>query len=210
MTQKAEMIGKKFGRLTPIKDLGVKRVHTSYLCKCECGNEVEALGNALRNGNTKSCGCIRRPNLVGYENENCVVVAKARNQVWQVKCKHCGELHTQHQRQIRKGAMSMQCPEYKAPNWSGLDRWDGIIRRKYGITLEEYEQKLEDQGGVCAICGKPDEVEGRRMAIDHCHDTGAVRGLLCGNCNRGLGNFQDSHQLVAKAAEYLLKYANAR
>jgi hypothetical protein len=69
---------------------------------------------------------------------------------------------------------------------------------------------LEDQGGVCAICSKPDEVEGRRMAIDHNHDTGAVRGLLCGNCNRGLGNFQDDIDMLKKATDYLVKFSNAR
>lgn len=210
MTEKAQMIGKKFGRLTPIEDLGTKRVHTLYLCRCECGNEIEVLGYSLRSGNTKSCGCIRRPNLVGYENENGIVTAKVRNQMWEIQCKHCNGTHTQNQRQIKNGARSRQCPEYRAPNWSGLDRWDAIIRRVYGITLAEYEQKLKDQGGVCEICGKPDEVEGRRMAIDHCHDTGKVRGLLCGNCNRGLGNFQDNAELVAKAADYLFKYSNAR
>mgnify|MGYP000094078581 FL=1 len=62
---------------------------------------------------------------------------------------------------------------------------------------------LEAQDYKCAICGNEDEVEGRRLAIDHCHSTGDVRGLLCGKCNRGLGLFYDNQELLNKAIQYL-------
>lgn len=57
---------------------------------------------------------------------------------------------------------------------------------------------LEEQGGVCLICGRA-----ALMQVDHCHDTGKVRGLLCSPCNRGLGSFKDSLALVQAAADYL-------
>lgn len=210
MSERAEMIGKQFGRLTPVEVIGTKRIHLVYRCVCECGNEVEVLGNSLRSGNTKSCGCIRRPNLVGMENDHGVVVSKVRNQMWEISCKHCGETHVQNQRQLRRNSHSTSCSAYKPPNKMFEDRRDGIVRRQYGITLADYNEMSAKQSGKCAICGNGDEVEGRRLAIDHCHNSGKVRGLLCGKCNRGLGLFYDKQELLENAISYLTKYALAR
>lgn len=76
----------------------------------------------------------------------------------------------------------------------------------FGITQEDYDRMLEAQNGQCKICGsdKPD-ASGRKknFHVDHDHVTGKVRGLLCHNCNVGLGNFRDSSELMKKAASYL-------
>jgi len=75
--------------------------------------------------------------------------------------------------------------------------------RVYGITQAQYDEMLEKQNGKCAICNNPDEVEDRKLAIDHCHTTGRIRGLLCGKCNRGLGFiFKDNPDLLLKAISY--------
>lgn len=58
------------------------------------------------------------------------------------------------------------------------------LARRYRITIEDYERLLESQGGVCAICKTPPR--SYRLAVDHCHDSGAVRGLLCVSCNSKL------------------------
>ena len=84
---------------------------------------------------------------------------------------------------------------------------DREIRRnnlwqKFKITLDEYDAMLESQGGVCAICEKPCP-SGRALAVDHCHDTGQIRGLLCMKCNRGLGLLGDSVEQHQKCIEYL-------
>lgn len=79
---------------------------------------------------------------------------------------------------------------------------DKLLRRKYGIGQAEYNAMLADQGGVCAICGE--ENSDRILAVDHHHGTGAVRGLLCGNCNQGLGRFRDSPDFLTRAIAYLL------
>lgn len=81
------------------------------------------------------------------------------------------------------------------------------LKVNFGISLEEYTAMLERQNGLCAICGEPEKgaMRGRpiELAVDHDHETGAVRQLLCGNCNKGLGNFQDSPELLTLAALYL-------
>lgn len=81
----------------------------------------------------------------------------------------------------------------------GRDHCPGLVRR-YGLACVEYNQKLKDQGGVCAICGKPDR---RRLSVDHDHDTGAVRGLLCSRCNSGIGFMDDDLTRLRAAVRYL-------
>ena len=76
------------------------------------------------------------------------------------------------------------------------------IRKGYGVEPEQYEAMGEEQGWVCAICGKPSP-EGFRLAVDHDHSTHKVRGLLCSSCNQGLGRFKDNPELLMKAIEYL-------
>src|SRR4030095_3098139 len=72
--------------------------------------------------------------------------------------------------------------------------------KHYGLTNKQYDKLLESQGGGCAICGR---LPGKRMlAVDHDHDTGKARGLLCYACNSGLGNLQDSADILRKAIIY--------
>ncbi len=82
------------------------------------------------------------------------------------------------------------------------------LRRKFGITPEDYDAMLASQDGGCAICGVKDPSIGmnttrRYFSVDHNHETGEVRGLLCGRHNTGIGCFQDDATLLAKASQYL-------
>jgi hypothetical protein len=79
--------------------------------------------------------------------------------------------------------------------------------KSYGISIERYEEMEKAQNGLCAICKSPRK-EGIRFNIDHNHDTGQVRGLLCSGCNRGLGYFKDRPDLIKKAADYLISNDN--
>ncbi len=80
------------------------------------------------------------------------------------------------------------------------------LQSKYGMTLEGYGQLLLDQGGVCAICKSGDpRNKGERFTIDHDHETGEVRGLLCGPCNAGIGGLRDDPDLLIEAWAYLLR-----
>lgn len=77
-----------------------------------------------------------------------------------------------------------------------------MLSKKYDMSLEEYNRMLAKQGGVCAICQKPPS-EKRQLAVDHCHRTQGVRGLLCTKCNLGLGCFDDAEDLLQQAVTYL-------
>jgi hypothetical protein len=72
------------------------------------------------------------------------------------------------------------------------------LKAKYGITDEDYDAMAEAQGYRCAICESD-----APFVVDHCHQTGRVRGLLCHNCNVGLGHFKDNPQILTAALQYL-------
>lgn len=90
-------------------------------------------------------------------------------------------------------------PEKKEQTKNSMLRW------RYGLTPEQVAAMREAQQGCCAICAV--ELSTTVTNIDHCHKTGKVRGVLCVNCNRGLGAFGDNIQNMEKALEYL-KHAN--
>lgn len=95
---------------------------------------------------------------------------------------------------------------------------NAYLVRTYRITLEDYDELLRQQNGVCAICSKPPGEtrpdQGRKqgrpvrplLAVDHDHASGKIRGLLCLPCNRGIGFLEDSVETVASALEYLRKH----
>lgn len=81
-----------------------------------------------------------------------------------------------------------------------------VTLAKYGLTVEQYEAILAAQGGRCAICreeNKSPNVKYVPLCVDHCHDTGKFRGLLCNKCNLGMGNFDDDPERMEAAAEYV-------
>lgn len=88
--------------------------------------------------------------------------------------------------------------------------WKKIIERKWkangilDMSYERYEAMLESQDYSCLICSKQ-HTEEKKLFVDHCHNTGHVRGLLCNNCNNGMGKLKDSVELLEKAITYLKK-----
>jgi hypothetical protein len=108
-------------------------------------------------------------------------------------CRECGQQFSPYR--SHQESCSKKCREKKAERTFNL-------RHKYGLTIEEYEQRLNQQGGVCAICKKAEPAR-RRYAVDHDHRTGVVRGLLCTRCNNALGCFHDDPLLMDRAAQYI-------
>lgn len=80
------------------------------------------------------------------------------------------------------------------------------LKASFGITIERYNEILTSQSHKCAICGMSQIENGKALAVDHCHSTGAVRGLLCSRCNYGLGMFLDSVNTLSSAISYLHKH----
>ena len=80
------------------------------------------------------------------------------------------------------------------------------VLAQHGLTEDQYNEMVEAQDGVCAICERPCDVAGK-LSVDHCHETSRVRGLLCKRCNSGLGFFREDIDLLARALAYL---ANVR
>ncbi len=77
---------------------------------------------------------------------------------------------------------------------------------KYGLTLEEYDTLVEKQKGLCAICGRKESIPNKSLSVDHCHNTGKPRELLCNKCNTGLGMFKDDIKIVENAIKYLERF----
>lgn len=80
---------------------------------------------------------------------------------------------------------------------------NNYLKKKYGITLEQYEAMEHTQNHVCKICEKPQTGRYQNLAVDHCHTSGKVRGLLCDYCNRGIGMLKDDPKTIEAALKYL-------
>lgn len=90
---------------------------------------------------------------------------------------------------------------------------DKYLKRNYGISYQQYQEMFDAQGGLCAICQRPETRVYKKtgdvmmLAVDHCHKTGTNRQLLCSFCNHGLGNFGDDVTLLCAAIAYLERHA---
>lgn len=114
---------------------------------------------------------------------------KARG--FQYTCKAC-------RRSLRKSAYT--CPDSDTKDYRKFKH----LHQTYGISRQEYMKLLESQDSRCKICGlKETDIYNSKLHVDHSHTTGKIRGLLCRACNHGVGNFNDSTELLAKAITYL-------
>lgn len=104
--------------------------------------------------------------------------------------------------------------KYRASEKYRRTSMNAHLKRKYGISFDDYDAMLTKQGGACMICGSTDSgrewkdgrVQRMKLFVDHCHKTGVVRGLLCNNCNVGLAQFKDSPEILNKAISYLIGF----
>lgn len=77
------------------------------------------------------------------------------------------------------------------------------LKNTYGLSIDEYNGMIKNQDGKCKICGVRAEDVSRGLSVDHCHETGKIRGILCHKCNSGLGFFNDDEELVERGLNYL-------
>lgn len=105
------------------------------------------------------------------------------------------------QRANRERASATQRRNNARPERKRKSR-DAYYRRTFGISADGFDALLAAQGGGCAICGRRPERDAS-LHLDHCHDTGRIRGILCLSCNQALGHFHDDPALLEAAARYL-------
>jgi|LauGreDrversion4_2_1035121.scaffolds.fasta_scaffold1300472_1 hypothetical protein len=127
------------------------------------------------------------------------------------KCPVCKTLD--HPKAESKGHLCKPCASDRSTKW-GKENPERFffnqIKAKYGISKEDYLNLVERQDNKCAICGEAETApnhwkqnQPRRLAIDHCHETGIIRGLLCYRCNTTLGKVEDNPTLLRNMAAYL-------
>lgn len=98
-------------------------------------------------------------------------------------------------------------PEEKTRQWHSQRHY--YLKYRFGITEQQYDEMLEKQGHACAICKSKESGDKRtkRLAVDHCHTNGNIRGLLCAACNKAIGLMRDSPDLLKEAINYLKRHA---
>ena len=136
-----------------------------------------------------------------YKSGGCKNCVKARNNKY--RAEHPEEARARHKK-YHAEHHEEHCARNKKHYAEHREEARAIaLMRNYGITIEEYDNMFAAQNGICAICGKPQN--GKRLFVDHNHETDKVRGLLCQNCNIALGHMGDDAQLLIKAIDYLMK-----
>lgn len=119
-------------------------------------------------------------------------------------CAKCKDTKTAIWREKNKEYYNKSMRDYQAAH--PLQRDDCDLKRKYGKSRQWYDETLKSQNNVCAICAKPNTSSKRRLAVDHHHISGKVRGIICYNCNRALHAFDDL-DLFNKIMLYLSKHS---
>ena len=123
-------------------------------------------------------------------------------------CKVCANNRSAMYRQKNKDGISEYNKQYHKNNKekNNVSALSYKLKRQYGIDFDDYNAMLFKQNHRCCICNSHEDDFKRRLAVDHCHTTGKVRGLLCHHCNISLGNFKDDPKLLKRAIKYLEKH----
>jgi Recombination endonuclease VII len=182
-----DITGRRFGKLVAQERVLTHTLKTTdavWRCLCDCGVTKYAPGGTLRSGKLSSCatGCRRKGPTPRTE---------AQKEALRVYKRNYQRIYTKrHPDRVRAAYVRHRA------RWYSLER-DRQYKKRYGITLADYDQMLRTQGGRCAICrsdtaGK----KGQHFAVDHDHATGRVRGLLCIKCNARLGWFEQHRAAV--------------
>jgi hypothetical protein len=133
-----------------------------------------------------------------YCSKRCMVKANPRPPA-ERKCAYCGvDVYYRNGKAVCSG-----CRKDVAMRQSKVYNRRTVLKR-YGLNEADFNRLLNNQGGVCAVC-RTDNPPGKGWCVDHCHDTGVVRGVLCTNCNTGIGQLGDDVERLLAAVEYLKK-----
>lgn len=172
-----------------------KWVHWKGLYRCECGKET-VVDNGKANRTTKSCGCFRDKKIG----------ALVRGKFGPAHHSFGAKRSTLTDEE-KKARINATKAKYRAANKERSK--SNELRRQYGISLEQYNDLLLAQDGVCAICKEPEKRQRYSLAVDHCHKTKKVRGLLCRVCNTAIGSLNDDIDRARRMVLYLERYQDS-
>ena len=175
-------IGNRYGSLVVVKEGEPRRCdgvvkELRWICDCDCGRESpkSIVGSVLRKGDRLYCTFCSREKV--------------------------------RRRTLSKPSVERRMKRLKE------GRFVTNLKIKYGLTVDDFTAMIEEQKNSCAICGfefkTKDGLYGgykerwSKPCVDHCHDSGNIRGLLCFTCNIGLGHFKDSPKILQSAIDYL-------
>lgn len=116
------------------------------------------------------------------------------------RCKRYRERHPERSREASRLGQQRYREQY--PERSSASLWASSLRRNYGIGPDEFDALLSKQNGRCAICGT-DDPGTRKFNVDHDHETGKIRGILCQRCNLAIGHFKDNLDIMENAMRYV-------
>lgn len=200
-----DLTDKPFGKLIAIKDVGSNKFkQRMWLCECSCGRVTEVASTYLVSGKVKSCG-------------------KCRNRSEERKQTHCDKGHLMTERLNGRSACNVCHSERQKQYDREQVEKDPeyfvklCLKRSYKLSLEQYNEIFKSQNSVCAICKQPPK-DGERLNVDHDHACcpgektcgKCIRGLLCRNCNHGIGNFKDNSSVIRESANYVDFWADRK
>ena len=132
-----------------------------------------------------------------------ILEGKTRN------CKKCNQellvsnFHIKYDKNANHFRFNSPCKKCAHENRNIEYRKVAARKKKYNLTSEQYDAMLKSQNNCCDICSIDMKNYGKNFVVDHCHVTNNIRGLLCNNCNTGIGMLQDDTSILVKAIEYL-------
>ena len=186
-----DITGRTFGELTVVRRVENDKYGAArWLCLCICGKDHVAGSGPLRSGDIKSCGHPQTHCRRGHE---FTVENTTTDKHGVRRCRAC---HLEAKR------------IWRVDNWIEKERpaaYASKVLSRYGITVEEYKQRLLSQEGICALCKKP-LVNSPAPNLDHDHETGKLREFLHAECNTALGLLKDDPKICRLAAEYLERH----
>ena len=198
--------GTQFAHLTVIQEIDPVGPNRRFLCRCSCGNEKIAYLNNLRAGRATSCGCTY-PKWGVAGRASALKARRLRSQ------------------ESDEGRICLTCNEWKpwscfstdkkkingrSSNCLECGRWR-TLAKQYGLSRAQWDQLLESQNGVCALCDGPN-IDSRSFNVDHDHSccgpdkaacANCIRGLLCDTCNRLIGLAEQKPRLRELFGFYL-------
>jgi len=157
-------------------------------------NDVKMYADLVR----KTCSRCKRNKLLSEYTKD----AKSKNGL----TSHCKTCQKERRDKTFKERQNLW-RRYAGRNIEKLKRRDKEynLKRKFGMTMEDYDRLLASQNNGCAICGVEKSKNGKALAVDHCHQTGLIRGLLCMEHNTAIGLFSEDAETMLKAIDYLKK-----